>query len=266
MNRLEALRYFCAAAQTLQFRKAASRLSVSPQVVTRVMAELEAALGEPLFVRSTRQVRLTDFGTRFLPRARQFLLDGEKLFATARQKDDEMAGVVRITVPRLPGNEALLADLLARCADYPDLVIDWRVDEARLNAVENCIDMGVRLGLEPQPLMIVRRIAQTRDLFVAAPQLLARVGLPRDLEDLRRRFPASSLINAETGRSWGWPVNDGLHLILAASWPPRWLAACAPCCLTTCAARRCKRGGWWSCFPACAAQAGACFSIARSAA
>jgi len=171
MNRLEALRYFCAAAETLQFRKAASRLSVSPQVVTRVMAELEAALGEPLFVRSTRQVRLTDFGTRFLPRARQFLLDGEKLFATARQKDDEMAGVVRITVPRLPGNEALLADLLARCADYPDLVIDWRVDEARLNAVENCIDMGVRLGLglEPQPLMIVRRIAQTRDLFVAAP-------------------------------------------------------------------------------------------------
>lgn len=109
-----------------------------------------------------------------------------------------MAGVVRITVPRLPGNEALLADLLARCADYPDLVIDWRVDEARLNAVENCIDMGVRLGLEPQPLMIVRRIAQTRDLFVAA--------------------------------------------------------------------RRCKRGGWWSCFPACAARAGACFSIARSAA
>lgn len=169
MNRLEALRYFCAAAETLQFRKAASRLSVSPQVVTRVMAELEAALGEPLFVRSTRQVRLTDFGTRFLPRARQFLLDGEKLFATARQKDDEMAGVVRITVPRLPGNEALLADLLARCADYPDWVIDWRVDEARLNAVENCIDMGVRLGLEPQPLMIVRRIAQTRDLFVAAP-------------------------------------------------------------------------------------------------
>lgn len=212
MNRLEALRYFCAAAETLQFRQAASRLSVSPQVVTRAIAELEAALGEPLFVRSTRQVRLTDFGTRFLPRAQQFLLDGEKLFATARQKDDEMAGVVRITVPRLPGNEALLADLLARCADYPDLVIDWRVDEACLNAVENCIDMGVRLGLEPQPLMIVRRIAQTRDLFVAAPQLLARLGPPRDLEDLRRRFPASSLIHAETGRSWGWPVNDGLHL------------------------------------------------------
>lgn len=59
----------CGCGGLLQFRKAASRLSVSPQVVTRVIAELEAALGEPLFVRSTRQVRLTDFGTRFLPRA-----------------------------------------------------------------------------------------------------------------------------------------------------------------------------------------------------
>ena len=130
MNRLEALRYFCAAAQTLQFRKAASRLSVSPQVVTRVIAELEAALGEPLFVRSTRQVRLTDFGTRFLPRARQFLLDGEKLFATARQKDDEMAGVVRITVPRLPGNEALLAGRV--CALLPDYLCRAPLQEGRL--------------------------------------------------------------------------------------------------------------------------------------
>ena len=87
-----------------------------------------------------------------------------------------MAGVVRITVPRLPGNEALLADLLARCADYPDWVIDWRVDEARLNAVENCIDMGVRLGLEPQPLMIVRRIAarHARAPVCAATRVLLR--------------------------------------------------------------------------------------------
>ena len=72
MNRLGALRYFCAAAEALQFRKAASRFLVSPQVVTRVIVELEVVLGELLFVCSTRQVRLTDFGTRFLPRAAVF--------------------------------------------------------------------------------------------------------------------------------------------------------------------------------------------------
>ena len=69
MDELNALKYFCTAADTLQFRETAQRLSVSPQVVTRVIAELEDYLGEVLFVRSTRNVQLTDFGVRFLPEA-----------------------------------------------------------------------------------------------------------------------------------------------------------------------------------------------------
>ena len=50
MDKLNALKYFCTAADTLQFRETAQRLSVSPQVVTRVIAELEDYLGEALFV------------------------------------------------------------------------------------------------------------------------------------------------------------------------------------------------------------------------
>ena len=46
MNKLEALRYFCSAAETLNFRETAQRLAVSPQVVTRMIADLETLLGE----------------------------------------------------------------------------------------------------------------------------------------------------------------------------------------------------------------------------
>ena len=60
-NRLEALRVFCVAADAANFREAAVRLSVSPQVVTRAVRELADELGEPLFHRSTRGVQLTDF-------------------------------------------------------------------------------------------------------------------------------------------------------------------------------------------------------------
>ncbi len=56
-NRLEALRVFCAAADAANFRDAAVRLAVSPQVVTRAVRELEEELGEPLFHRSTRAPR-----------------------------------------------------------------------------------------------------------------------------------------------------------------------------------------------------------------
>ena len=212
LNRLDALKYFCTAAETLQFRETALRMSVSPQVVTRVIAELEEELGALLFVRNTRNMQLTEFGERFLPQAQQYLLDGEKLFATAQKKQGNMSGVVRITVLRLPENDAILADLVAKCADYPELRIDWRVDSAKLHLVENQIDMGVRVGFEPDPLMIVRKISEMQDKLVISPRLLARLGQPKDMDDLQKRFPASNLINVNTGRAWGWPINDDLHL------------------------------------------------------
>lgn len=212
LNRLDALKYFCVAAETLQFRETAVRMSVSPQVVTRMIAELEEELGSLLFIRNTRNMQLTEFGEHFLPQAQQYLQDGEKLFAVARQKQSDMSGVVRITVLRLPQNDKILADLAEKCADYPGLRIEWRVDAAKLNLVENQIDIGLRSGYEPDPLMIVRKICEMRDKFVISPQLLVKLGQPKDLDDLQKRFPVSHLINVDTGRSWGWPINDELHL------------------------------------------------------
>lgn len=212
INRLDALKYFCIAAETLQFRETAVRMSVSPQVVTRMIAELEEELGSMLFVRNTRNMQLTEFGERFLPQAQQYLLDGEKLFSTGKQKQSDMSGVVRITVPVLAENREILTDLAEKCADFPELRIDWRVDAAKLHLVENQIDIGLRIGLEPDPLMIVRNIAETRDKFVISPLLLAKLGHPLDLDDLQKRFPVSNLLNVDTGRAWGWPINDELHV------------------------------------------------------
>ena len=79
-NRFETLKIFCSLAETLQFKETANRLAVSPPVVTRTIAELEDYLGEPLFQRNTRQVRLTDFGEQFLPEAQALLAANAYLF------------------------------------------------------------------------------------------------------------------------------------------------------------------------------------------
>ena len=124
-NRFEALKIFVSLAETLQFKETAARLAVSAPVVSRVIAELEDYLGEPLFQRNTRQVRLTDFGADFLPQAQQLLADSERLFVPAKARQaDEMAGVVRITVPDLPDEEHLFGELLRRLVSYPELLID----------------------------------------------------------------------------------------------------------------------------------------------
>ena len=208
-NRLETLKIFVSLAETLQFKETAARLAVSAPVVSRVIAELEDFLGEPLFQRNTRHVRLTDFGAAFLPQAQQLLADSERLFVPAKARQaDEMAGVVRITVPDLPDEDQLFAELLRRLAPYPDLLIDWRKDAANLNTVEHQIDLGVRIGEPADNRFIIEKVGGVREKIIAAPELVQRLGEPQDWADLQRRYPLAAVVNAATGRTQSWYLNE----------------------------------------------------------
>ena len=209
MNKLDALKFFITAAETLNFREAAVKLAISPSVVTRTIAELENQLGEPLFKRNTRSIALTSFGELFLPKAKRLLEDSDALFQTAKD-DNEMKGVVRITLFRLPNHEQISYELLTALRPYPELFIDWRLDMMRLDTVEHRIDIGIRVGREPNPNFIIKSIAQVQHIFVASPDLLERLGAPKDFDDLRQRYPFSGLMNPETGKVWEFML-DGVN-------------------------------------------------------
>ena len=70
---LRALRYFIAAAEELHFTRAAARLFIAQQALSRDIARLENELGTQLFTRTTRRVALTPAGERLLVRARELL-------------------------------------------------------------------------------------------------------------------------------------------------------------------------------------------------
>lgn len=223
MNRFEALKVFCTAAETLHFKQAALHLSVSPQVVSRQVGELENALGEVLFQRNSRSVRLTPFGEQFYLRAKQILDDSERLFANSNNEND-ITGTVRITSVTLMQSQRIIDELLARCAAYPDLVLDWRTGEIRSNAVEEQIDIGVRVGVVQDNRFIVKRICPMGAKVVASPSLIAKLGTPRDLHDLQHNFPLSALINPNDGRLWPWQFKDNVQFTPKN---PRFIAATA---------------------------------------
>ncbi|MDX3534082.1 LysR family transcriptional regulator [Streptomyces sp. MB09-01] len=75
------LRGFVAAAEELHFTRAAARLYVAQQALSRDVRRLEQALGAALFLRTTRQVELTADGQRLLPLARRVLAAHEELAA-----------------------------------------------------------------------------------------------------------------------------------------------------------------------------------------
>ncbi|TDX20145.1 DNA-binding transcriptional LysR family regulator [Buttiauxella sp. BIGb0552] len=210
LDKLEALKIFCTAAETLKFRETAVRLGVAPQLVTRAISELEKQLGEMLFLRNTRQMRLTPFGQRFWPKAELLLSESEALF-TAHQNHrlEDMSGSVRITLPPLFENQDILRRLFRHLMNYPQLNIEWLPSDVHLNIIDEQIDIGIRIGAVPDNRFIVKTIRPVGVNIVATPDLIERGGMPESLRELQFNHPLSALNNSNSGRVWPWQFADG---------------------------------------------------------
>ncbi len=215
LNRLEMLRIFCTAAEARNFKEAATRLGVSPQAVTRAVKELEHHVGELLFHRNTRHSRITEFGEQLAARARLGLRGVDEIFRRNEEAAaSELAGLVRITAPRSLGQYHLPRVLGELGTRYPGLQLDLRLSDQFADVVDEQIDIGVRVGFLRDSRFVARAVAQVPFLIVAAPQLIARCGAPRNLQELAER-PTTAVIDPNTGRPWAWFLAQGQQ------WLPR---------------------------------------------
>src|SRR3989442_10387535 len=82
---LTQVRAFVVTAEQLHFGRAAARLFLTQQALSKRIQRLEHSLGEPLFVRGTRGVELTEAGHRFLPHARALLAAADAAAESARR-------------------------------------------------------------------------------------------------------------------------------------------------------------------------------------
>ena len=215
-NRLESLRIFCTAAGATNFREAAQRLAVSPQVVTRAVRELEDELGEPLFHRSTRGVRLTDFGAALAERARTAVGGVDQLFQRIdRRTLSQHAGTVRVAAPGVLGRQHIPRLLAPLLIEHPGLVLDLRLSNRLADVVGEKIDAGVRVGPLRDSRFVAKPVGAMQLYTVAATSLLARFGPPADVEALEK-LPLTALIDLNSGRPFSWDFSRDRKFVPSA--------------------------------------------------
>ena len=93
---LRHLRYFIAVAEELNFSRAAKRLRMAQPPLSVAIRQLEREIGTPLFQRSSREVRLTEAGTAFLPGARRALAEADAAVTSARRAGAGEIGTLRV--------------------------------------------------------------------------------------------------------------------------------------------------------------------------
>lgn len=207
MDKFNAIEVFIKVAECGGFAAAARNLAISPPAVTRTIAMLEDQLGTRLFVRTTRSVRLTESGTRFLADGRRILTELEEAENAATGTHTEPRGVLRITSPVLFGRifvTPILAEFLNR---YPMVNAETLFVDRIVNLMDEGLDVAIRIGELPDSSLIATRVGSVRRVTVASPDYLKRHKPLLHPNDLIKHQLIQSL-GLGTAKDWVFYEND----------------------------------------------------------
>lgn len=179
MARLEAMAVFVRVAESGGFAEAARQLNMSPPAVTRAVAALEEAIGTRLLTRTTRSVRLTEAGARYLEDSRRILADVAEAEAAAAGAYASPTGTLTVTASVLFGQNFLLPILTDYLDQHPAVTVRALFLDRVTNIVEEGIDVAVRIGHLPDSSHAAIRVGSVRRIVCGAPAYFARRGLPQ---------------------------------------------------------------------------------------
>lgn len=185
METLSNLESFVRSAEAASFSAAARRLALTPAAVSRNVAQLERNLGVRLFQRSTRGLKLTEAGERFLVAVGAGLDTIQSAIADLTTRSGQPAGNLKLNAPHRFGCEYLLPLMSAFFARYPSVQTDWHFDNSKVDLIKEGFDVAVGGGFELRPGLIARELAPLHIVVVATPQFLRGRPNPATPADLR---------------------------------------------------------------------------------
>ena len=184
MDRFHLMSVFVAVAEEQGFAGAARRLGLSPPAVTRAVATLERRLGVTLLNRTTRFVRVTDAGVRYLESARRILAEADEADEAVAGAHAAPHGRLAVTAPVVFGSLFVMPGIIDFLNRYPGASVSALFLDRVVNLLEEGLDVGVRIGELPDSTMRAIPVGFVRRVVCASPRYLDKHGTPREPGDL----------------------------------------------------------------------------------
>ena len=182
------MRVFVAALDEGSLTGAGRRLGRSPAAVTRAISFLEAHVGTQLLHRTTRSIRLSEAGERYLAACRRVLAELEEADMLAAGERAAPRGLLAITAPLVAGRRLLRPILDAFLDEQPAVKARLLLLDRTVSLIDEGIDVGLRIAHLPESTMVAIRIGQVRKVLCAAPAYLDKhppLETPADLAEHR---------------------------------------------------------------------------------
>lgn len=196
---------FVRVAQAGSFSAAARLMGMPVSTISVRVSRLEQRLGVTLLQRTTRRLRLTEAGQAYLQQAARGLEEIAQAEAQIDAGRHEAQGLLRITLPIDMGDEQLLEILSTYRARHPGVSVELVFSDARLDLVEQGLDVALRAGELADSSLVARQIGQARWAPFAHPDYLQRAPALRHPRDLSQH---AALCFSPLGRE-NWTLMRG---------------------------------------------------------
>lgn len=188
MQDLNDLFYFAKVVEADGFAAAGRVLGIPKSRLSRRIAELEERLGARLLHRTTRNLKLTSVGERYLRHCQAMLLEAEMADEVVASLSSEPRGRLRVSCPVGLAHEFLPSIISEFLAAYPQVQLDMVLLNRRVDLISEGIDVALRVreAGDEELGLVTRRLREARTILVASPALLlgAAISQPEDLRTL----------------------------------------------------------------------------------
>ena len=164
---------------------AAKSRGLTQPTLGRHIEALEQKLGAPLFLRSPRGLTPTDLAYQLQPHLAEMYAAAAAAMRDASGAADSLKGAIRITASQIIGTEVLPTILGAFRREHPEIDIELVLSNKTEDLSRRDADIAVRMMRPTQGALLARKVGSLGVGFYAAPDYVARQGIPQDLAGLR---------------------------------------------------------------------------------
>lgn len=181
---LEDLLVISKVAEFRSITAAATHLGMRTATASAAVKRVESALGIELFIRTTRHLRLSSAGERYIPQCEQALLMLKDAKQNIKNEQDIVDGDLRIAVSSDLGRNLAVPWLDEFMLQHPDLKLRISISDSNIDFYRDSVDIALRYGSPTDTNLYGFKICDVPGLLCATPEYLKAHGTPTQPEDL----------------------------------------------------------------------------------
>ncbi|MBU2919038.1 LysR family transcriptional regulator [Psychrosphaera sp. F3M07] len=181
---LEDLQIIVKVAEFRSITAAAVSLDMRVATASAAIKRVEAALGMQLFIRTTRQLRLSSAGERYIPECQQALLTLEQAKQNMQDEQGSVEGELRIALSSDLGRNVVAPWLDEFVHEHPKVKLKLNISDSNIDFYRDAVDVALRYGSPSESNLYGFKICNVPGVLCATSEYLTQHGTPVHPQEL----------------------------------------------------------------------------------